>query len=418
MAVSGLNLRLFLTRPFPSSLPWSPRRWSPCASVTRALGTLGPARLGHASVPGVVGPRRFPRVAWSPRSRRASAPLGSPRAVGPLRRWPHDAGPRSRSPRRRAGPTAVSRRSRPRARWSARPGLNRRVRLVALVGLRRREQIDDGPPRIGRRVLAEQAGHTGDRRAGLRLRGQGHRVARPLRLRLRPEAPILRQSRRGPLLQAHHPGTPRERLSTLGPRPIVNPRRGPIPPAHHPGTPRQRLSTVVRPMRASAARTDPTGPPSWNFATAAVIFGSGDQYVKRGEDRIRPAHHPGTPRERLSTHLASPTNRQARRGPIPRAHHPGTPRERLTSLGPRPFVKRGEDRSHRPTILETPRAAAQRSSYQCRQARRGPPLQAHHPGKPQERLTTLGRLHQFFVNPGEDRIPQAHHPGTPRERPR
>ena len=82
----------------------------------------------------------------------------------------------------------------------------------------------------------------------LRLRGQGHHAAQSRRLRLSPEAPMLCQPRREPPLEAHHPGTPRERLPTGCPaRPLRQARRGPHSPAHPPGTPRERLTTQCRP---------------------------------------------------------------------------------------------------------------------------------------------------------------------------
>ena len=74
---------------------------------------------------------------------------------------------------------------------------------------------------------------------------------------------------------------------------------------------------------STAAMTDPTGPPSWNFATSGLQHLFGDQFVKRGDDR---SYRPTILEiRRAADNAGSATNSSA---------------------------IRGEDRIHRPTLLE------------------------------------------------------------------
>ncbi len=176
-------------------------------------------------------------------------------------------------------------------------------------------------PALACRVPAEQAGHISDRRAGLRLRGQGRRAARASSRRRQCLAIAARTAPTGPPFW--------NAVTTL----------------------RIALSP------ASAVRTAPTGPPSWN----AVRQVGAD---KRGRGPLLPAHHPGTPAADIGVPTvakrAAPTgppswNAACASGPTvaKRAAPTGPPSWNAESDNRASVAdSREESRSYRPTILE------------------------------------------------------------------
>ena len=145
-------------------------------------------------------------------------------------------------------------------------------------------------------------------------------------------------------------------------------RRGPLLPAHHPGTP----VAVNRCRRQSRRETAPTGPPFWNALGCYNRVSADHAAAKR-------AAPTGPPSWNAPLYNRGPD--QSRREPLLPAHHPGTPR-RLQVSGPT-VAKR--DRSYRPTILE------RRGSEVCADKRgRGPPLPAHHSGTPRGNGLCIG----------------------------
>ena len=206
---------------------------------------------------------------------------------------------------------------RPRTAWAPRPWPQSLGQTGPRAGLRRRGQIDDGPPRTGLRVPAEQAAHTSDRRAGLRDRVRP-RPVEPRVVRRRRRA-MLWQARSGPLLPAHHPGTPVSGSNECRGRHVAQRDRSYRPTILE----RPRRLPSGCPTRAcdNRRRTAPTGPPSWN----AWRLPSGAARQSRPERPLLPAHHPGTP-ESGSYGVGGPDHCfNRRREPLLPAHHPGTP---------------------------------------------------------------------------------------------